>query len=126
MALNASRRPHRKREPTIALINVVFLLLVFFLIAGTLAPPLDNRLTLIKTADLEAAPPPDGVVILSDGTLLKSGDIVTIEDIATDGGVVRIVPDRELPAAKLVQIGRQLRSGGIEEVVIITEQALGQ
>lgn len=126
MALNASRRPHRKREPTIALINVVFLLLVFFLIAGTLAPPLDNRLTLIKTADLEAAPPPDGVVILSDGTLLKSGDIVTIEDIVADGGVVRIVPDRELPAAKLVQIGRQLRSGGIEEVVIITEQALGQ
>lgn len=37
-------RAHRQkseREPTIALINIVFLMLVFFMVAGTLAAPLD-------------------------------------------------------------------------------------
>ena len=29
-----------RREPTIALINVVFLMLVFFMVAGTIAPRL--------------------------------------------------------------------------------------
>ncbi|HBR39356.1 MAG TPA: biopolymer transporter ExbD, partial [Sulfitobacter pontiacus] len=33
-----------QREPTIALINIVFLMLVFFMVAGTLAQPLDPDL----------------------------------------------------------------------------------
>jgi biopolymer transport protein ExbD len=38
------------REPTIALINIVFLMLIFFLVAGTLAAPLDKELKLVSTA----------------------------------------------------------------------------
>ncbi|MEX0279340.1 MAG: ExbD/TolR family protein, partial [Ruegeria sp.] len=34
-------RPRHKRDSTIPLINVVFLMLIFFLIAGTIATPLD-------------------------------------------------------------------------------------
>ncbi|HBT01217.1 MAG TPA: biopolymer transporter ExbD, partial [Citreicella sp.] len=34
-------RQKTEREPTIALINIVFLMLIFFLVAGTLAQPLD-------------------------------------------------------------------------------------
>ena len=45
----------RPKEPTIALINVVFLMLVFFMIAGTLAPPLDPDLSLIKAEDLDGS-----------------------------------------------------------------------
>lgn len=126
MALRTASKSRRKREPTIALINVVFLLLVFFLIAGTLAPPMDERLTLVQTANLQEAPPPDGVVILSDGTLLKKGATVGIEEAAADGGVIKIIPDRDLPASKLVQIGRELRAGGADSVVIVTERALAQ
>ena len=43
-----ARRPKTEREPTIALINIVFLMLIFFLVAGTLAQPLDSALKLVR------------------------------------------------------------------------------
>jgi biopolymer transport protein ExbD len=113
--------PARRREPTIALINVVFLLLIFFLIAGTLAAPLDPRLTLVRAEGLTGVPP-DGVVILADGTLLQNGAPVTLDDVAE--GTVRILPDRDLPAAELVRIGRALAAAGADHVLILAEQAL--
>ena len=64
------------REPTIALINIVFLMLVFFMVAGALAPPLDPALTLVKTADLDTVPPPDALVVHPDGRLAYRGEDV--------------------------------------------------
>ena len=46
----------RKRDPSIALINIVFLMLVFFLIAGTIAAPLDPELTLVETSPIDSSP----------------------------------------------------------------------
>jgi biopolymer transport protein ExbD len=117
-------RPRPKAEPTIALINVVFLMLTFFLIAGTLAPQVDPRLTLARAADLAAAPPPDGLVVLSDGTMLLNGSPATPEDAVAATPRVRVVPDRDLPAADLVRLARDLRAAGAEEVVLVTERAL--
>ncbi|MCD9149125.1 ExbD/TolR family protein [Pseudophaeobacter flagellatus] len=118
------------KEPTIALINIVFLMLIFFMIAGTLAPPLDRDLTLIKTADLEGREPPDTLVVHADGRLTLRG-----APIADAGGyvaglspearaVVRIVPDQALPARELVQVGNTLRAAGAQRVVLISERAL--
>lgn len=66
-------RQKTKREPTIALINIVFLMLVFFMVAGTLAQPMDSDLKLVRTADLESRPAPDALVITEDGTLSYQG-----------------------------------------------------
>ena len=63
MHLTAISPPAKKPEPAIALINIVFLMLIFFLIAGTLAPPLDKDLTLVRTAGLEGREPPDALVL---------------------------------------------------------------
>ena len=52
----------KKGEPTIALINIVFLMLIFFLVAGTLAQPLDGDLELVATSDLEGREPPEALV----------------------------------------------------------------
>ena len=68
-----TRAPRLQREPTIALINVVFLMLVFFLIAGTVAAPIDDELSLIKTRDLDGTSPPEGLVIHADGRLEAAG-----------------------------------------------------
>jgi biopolymer transport protein ExbD len=65
--------PRTRREPTIALINIVFLMLVFFLAAATLARPLDGDLRLVRTSDLEGRAPPDALVIHSDGRLAYRG-----------------------------------------------------
>ena len=126
---------HRKttsdREPTIALINIVFLMLIFFMIAGTLAAPLDPDLTLIETAGLEGREPPDTLVIHADGRMTLRGELVALAARFVNGlpeGAdlqgVRIVPDRDLPARNLVRIGAELRQAGAERVLIVSERAL--
>lgn len=119
-----------QREPTIALINIVFLMLVFFMVAGTLAQPLDRSLDLVRTADLEGRAPPDALVIHPDGRLVYRGadqlDVAAylkgLSDEQRD--VIRLVPDRELPAADLVALTRDLRAAGAQRVILVTERAL--
>ncbi|WP_138936174.1 ExbD/TolR family protein [Roseovarius arcticus] len=119
-----------KREPTIALINIVFLMLVFFMVAGTLAQPIDRDLRLVRTADLEGRPPPDALVIRADGTMIYRGEPVTkAEDYmqgigGTASPEIRLVPDRDLPASQLVRIARELRALGAGRVMIVTERGL--
>lgn len=124
----APLKPHR--EPTIALINIVFLMLVFFMVAGTLAQPLDPALTLVTTTDLEGRAPPDALVVHPDGRIAYRGAEQT--DAASfvaklseeEKAVVRLVPDRALPAHKLVTLTRELRTAGAQKVMLVTERAL--
>ncbi|MBO9475656.1 biopolymer transporter ExbD [Shimia sp. R10_1] len=119
-----------KKEPTIALINIVFLMLIFFMIAGTLAPPLDQSVSLVRTTELEGREPPDTLVIRADGSLWLRGvpkaSIVdflsTLEEEAKS--TIRIVPDRDLPAKQLMIHTRNLRENGAQRVLIVTERAL--
>jgi biopolymer transport protein ExbD len=125
-----ARRQKTEREPTIALINIVFLMLIFFLVAGTLARPLDKDLTLVRTAELDTTAPADALVIHADGRMTWLG---APQDSAASFMAqlpveartrLRVIPDRDLDAAELVRIGRALRGAGAETVVIVTEKAL--
>lgn len=123
-------RRHTKREPTIALINIVFLMLVFFLVVGTLAPPLDRELRLITTTDLPPDQPPDALVVHPDGRLSWRGEEITsvtayIAALPPDTAKrARIVPDRNVPAVTLIALGQELREAGADTVVIVTERGL--
>lgn len=123
------RRARRSsgREPTIALINVVFLMLVFFMVTSRVAPPMERGLTLVRTSELELRPPPDALVLTADGALRFRGEAVA--DPAAfvamqDGEVVKIVPDRALDAQRLVAVSGALRRAGAGRIVIVTERAL--
>ncbi|WP_425045731.1 ExbD/TolR family protein [Primorskyibacter sp. S87] len=118
--------PRRKRDSTIALINVVFLMLIFFLIAGTVAPPLDPELNLVDTSGLEGREPPDALVLLADGTLRFRGATTDPEAYMAshEGGPVRIVPDRNVAAPRLIEITGDLRRQGAPSIVLVTERAL--
>jgi len=126
------RKPRStKGEPTIALINIVFLMLIFFMVSGTLARPLDASLSLVRTADLEGRAPPDAMVVHADGRLSYQGRAVAApEDYlaalpeAAREGAVRLVPDRDLPAVELVGIAAKLRAAGAGRVMIVTERGL--
>lgn len=129
MKLPQADASREKAEPTIALINIVFLMLIFFLVAAQVAPPLEKDVTLPKTGDLDASPPPDALVILSDGTLRFRGDEVTVEtylaaltgdDAALEA--VRLVPDRDLSARTLLDISQDLRKGGAQSIMVVTER----
>lgn len=131
MRLSAKTALERsKPEPTIALINIVFLMLIFFLIAGSLAPPLDRDLTLVSAAELEGREPPDALVAHPDGTLtyrrktIDAAAYVAQAVQAGGEGSVRVVPDRDLPAARLIDLGHELRAAGATSVFIVTERAL--
>ncbi len=120
-------RRKSKPEPTIALINIVFLMLIFFLIAGTLAPPLKDDLQLVETRDLDPTQPPKGLVIHADGRMQSDGaDVVQVRQFlaAYGDGPVHIIPDRALPARTLLQISADLRDAGADTILIATETAL--
>lgn len=118
--------PRKRRDSTIALINVVFLMLVFFLIAGTVAAPLDPDLNLVQTRDLEGREPPDALVLHADGRLSLRGQSITPEaHVATNGtGPIRIVPDRDVSAQRLMVVTGALRRAGAPSVILVTERAL--
>lgn len=125
------KRRHRTRvEPTIALINVVFLMLVFFMVASTIAPPMARDLRLVRTSELEGRAPPDTLVVHPDGRLTYRGK--TVDSVQAfyaarpedEREVVRIVPDEALPAVTLVNLARDLRAAGASRVVIVTQRGL--
>lgn len=128
---NPLRKPRSptRREPTIALINIVFLMLIFFLIAGTIAAPLSSDLKLVNTADLDGAEPPDALVLSSEGALSFQGDPISPAEYVAglsqaERATVRLVPDRAAAAADLVRIGAELRNAGALSVRIVTERAV--
>lgn len=116
-----ARRPRRRPEPAIALINVVFLLLVFFLVASRIAPPLPEGLELVEAHGLTAAAPPGVLVVQADGSLWQAGRPTdpgaALE--AADNGPLRVMPDRSLPATQLLGLARELRAAGAPEVILV-------
>ena len=126
------RRPAQtrsKREPTIALINIVFLMLIFFLIAGTIAPPTEADIELVTLTDLDGAAPAETLAIYPDGRAVwKAAEITpetfTIPEGSSDGTLIRLLPDRNLPAWKLLEIAAALEAGGATDLRVVTERAL--
>ncbi|WP_380058820.1 ExbD/TolR family protein (plasmid) [Falsihalocynthiibacter sp. SS001] len=123
------RRP-RTSEPTLPLINIVFLMLVFFLVAAQVARPLDSELNLVKTDDPAIVPPADALVIHADGRTTWRGEarepsevIVALQAEGYDGPA-RILPDRDAPAHAVLAAANALRTAADSKILIVTERAL--
>lgn len=118
--------PRRPRDATIAMINVVFLMLIFFLIAGTVASPLDRDLELVDTSGLVGREPPDALVLHQDGKLsFRGASTDPAAYMAGHGpGSVKIVPDRNVSALRLIEVAGALRRLGATSVILVTERAL--
>ena len=100
----------RQADPVISLINVVFLILIFFMVAGTLTSTSTKGLSFVQTENLECCIAPDALTISSIGEMTYQGKgVATVQsfiDMQTDldAGTVSILPDRELPAVDLLVI----------------------
>ena len=123
------------QESTITLINVVFLMLIFFLIAGSLTPPMDKEVALISTAQSDQAEPPDALFVTAQGSIRARGaEITPAEYVAgirqdrllLDGDevTVKIAVDRDLPAERLIGIIAELRDAGASRITIVTEREM--
>ncbi|MGY6706203.1 ExbD/TolR family protein [Roseinatronobacter sp.] len=127
MKRTLARTARTRAEPTIALINIVFLMLIFFLIAGSLAPQPDTDVTLVSLTDITTEPPADALIMLADGSLRHAGAALSQDAALAQFRTVarvRLLPDRAAPAGALVALAQGLRAAGVTELVIVTERGL--
>jgi biopolymer transport protein ExbD len=122
-------------ENVIPLINVVFLLLIFFMLAGALAAPepfrveppasrsdaaLENRdRTLLLSADgrlaLDGAPLPRDALEPAVAGLLEQHP----------GARLKLKADADVTAATLIDVMDALRSAGAQRVTLVTRRTSG-
>lgn len=124
------RAPGRgPEENLIPLINIVFLILIFFLVASTLRSFDPAGLDLPRAqAEAGADHRANVLIAYADGRLTLAG-----KDIGPDALAARladfvqaepdlpllIAPDRALPADRLVEIAQQAQAVGIAQVKLI-------
>jgi biopolymer transport protein ExbD len=126
------RRPRRSADSEdriLPLINVVFLLLVFFMVGGRLAPP-DPFALVPPRSEAEARPAKGVVVVLAaDGRLAVNGasveppgltEAVRAARAATPVLVVSLRVDAAASGGRLVAVLAALRSAGVEDARLAT------
>lgn len=122
----SDRRPP---ENTLSLINIVFLMLIFFMVAGHISTQQkgDVKLTDLKSTD-STKPPSDAIAITAKGEILYKGKMVSkVELLALltaaktkDIHGFRLMPDRNLPATQLVDILEIIGQAGYLKAKIIS------
>lgn len=114
------QRPHRVQpDVSLAIVNIVLLLILFFLATGALvnAPP--TGVDLSETRDLPIDQLPQPVLAVEpDGTLLLDGVPVQPDDLGrelADQPLLHVLIDRSAPAQDLVDL---LTRPGLESLEI--------
>lgn len=115
----------RSSDWVLQLINIVFLLLMFFLVNGTIASQQDGQVEPPKSILIEAAnPPSDAVFVTAGGAIRYFGNDVTIQQIGqrveNRNLPLRIVADRRLQAVRLLDVLSELRGRGFNNISLIT------
>ena len=116
----------RLEEGLLPLINVVFLLLMFFLIAGIILrdeiPPLPG-----SQAETSDQRPNVDLVVESDGSLRFHGEAIAAGELGAvlpeydPGKRLRMGVERDLPMGELERLFNRLADAGHPQVILLTE-----
>lgn len=128
MRLSPTRDNRRHVSPddqTLPLINIAFLLLIFFLLAGTLLPPSPFEVSELQLA--EGVPGRDDqlrLLIAQDGRIAFGGAIIDRDAIAPElfaelQGPLSVHVDARAEAQMIVDLLRLLSQNGVVEVRLI-------
>jgi len=119
-------------ENLIPLINIVFLILIFFLVASTLRSFDPAGLDLSKAqAELSADQGPNVLIVYRDGRLAMTGEEIAPDALATRLAdfaeaepdlPLLVAPDRALPAERLVEIANTAKRAGVERIKLIVRK----
>ena len=77
-------RQKPQRDPVISLINIVFLILIFFMVAGSLSSPPDPSIKFVQTQNLECCVPPNAISVDEFGHFTQSGGVITIDKLVAE------------------------------------------
>lgn len=121
-------RPRRRRhaESVVPMINVVFLLLIFFMMTARIAPAPPFDLTLPQAESEEEVADAATLYVSAAGTIALDGQ--TAEDawavFETGGSVeqVTIRADADLPAQDLAAILSRLAKAGVTQFSLVVRQ----
>jgi biopolymer transport protein ExbD len=131
----AARRA--RQDFTLTMINIVFLLLLFFLTTGSLTSRDEARSGVPVTSDLPLERLPRPLLLLQrDGTLLLDGHPVAPEDagaaaaqaLAAAGkadGALNLLADPAMPATALLTLAERLRADGLPIRLVTVRRAAG-
>lgn len=123
-ALIAPRARRSAREPVVPMINVVFLLLIFFLMTAQIVPPAPFDLTLPNASGDEDTGQ-KALYISASGEIAYDtfrGEAALAQAVAaTADSPLRLYADATLPAATLAKVLAQLTALGATGVEIVTE-----
>ncbi|MEM9029937.1 MAG: biopolymer transporter ExbD [Pseudomonadota bacterium] len=122
-----------RREPDLTgLINIVFLILIFFIVAGTLRPFTARDIELAKTApEKPRVATPTRLVVDANGQLRYVGNIINQDELTERLRTLEatsktrpfiVVADARFSARQLMVLVRAIRSTGIENVAVLTEK----
>lgn len=112
------------------LINIVFLLLIFFLVAGVIkeVEPLEVEPP-ASTADVEAAPADLTLYISPQGRIALGDQILPADTAQADIGAavsadpdqsIRLIADQGVETVKVIEILDTLRASGATRVKLVT------
>ncbi|MCH9809254.1 MAG: biopolymer transporter ExbD [Alphaproteobacteria bacterium] len=119
-------------ENMIALINIVFLILIFFLVASVVRPFSDREVRLAQSADPKSAGVGTRMAVLRrDGSKYLGGALVSDAQLqsqfkdwaAEPKRGVTLVADRDMPASALIAIVTQANAAGLADVKLLTRKA---
>lgn len=123
-------RPRNDEERILPLINVVFLLLIFFMLAGRLAVSDPFEIAPPRSASEGPAASRDMLVLVdADGRLALDGRIMNdrsleaavAERMTDDGDArVRLKADARAQATQVVAVMELLREAGVERLALLT------
>ncbi|MEM7171618.1 MAG: biopolymer transporter ExbD [Pseudomonadota bacterium] len=123
--------PRKNPEPLLPLINVVFLLLIFFMLAGRLTAPDAFWVQVPESASQSHAQAEaitilvgqDGRIVLEGLEIENNGLLLAVRNEVEDHPErqVQIKADRGVEAVKVVSILDTLREAGVEKLRLLTE-----
>lgn len=126
-----SHERKRSEENLVPLINIVFLILIFFLVASTIRPFSERDIRLAETKEASGSGAVPRMLLLTrDNRRIVSGEDVTDEALAAQAREwakgskrsVTIVADADLEGAKLVAAVSVLTAAGIKDVKLLTRR----
>ena len=133
MRLKQPNNPRREPDLT-GLINVIFLILIFFMIAGTMRPFTERDLQLPRLSETSPSTvSPNRLIAHADGRLTYRGNDIALEAIhttiapraATGTSPIdkfTLIADARLDATKAIAVISALKRAGITNITILTQR----
>lgn len=117
----------RKFENTIPLINIVFLMLIFFLFAGSIDRDDAKNVSPAETQEQSSRELIAGALIIApDGTITQNEQPVLVEDLMPLEGnkdPLMVVADKALSGQTLARTLARLKKQGFSDITLVTVRA---